>query len=68
MYADRDRAGHLSIMEMTHEEELLLMEAISEVRDYYEQAYFLFSTESNEEMYRQKYEILRAMFNRIQSV
>lgn len=55
-------------MEMTQEEELLLMEAICEVRDYYEQAYFLFSTESNEEMYRQKYETLREMFNRIQSV
>lgn len=55
-------------MEMTQGEELLLMEAICEVRDYYEQAYFLFSTESNEEMYRQKYETLREMFNRIQSV
>lgn len=55
-------------MEMTQEEELLLMEAISEVRDCYEQAYFLFSTESSEEMYRQKYETLSAMFNRIQSV
>ncbi len=56
-------------MEMTQEEELLLMEAICEVRDYYEQAYFLFSiTERNEEMYRKKYETLRAMFNRIQSV
>lgn len=68
MYADRDRAGHLSIMEMTQEEELLLMEAISERRDYYQQAYFIFSTESNEEMFRQKYETLRTMFNRIQSV
>lgn len=69
MYADRDRAGHLSLMEMAQGEELLLLEAICALKEYYEQAYFLFPTEfGSEKQYKMRYDLLNAMITRISNV